>query len=57
MESKWIPEVDHHCPGVPIILVGLKTDLRVDPYEIERLKERRLSMVEDKSVILCYQHA
>uniref|UniRef100_A0A060T0L4 ARAD1C09130p n=1 Tax=Blastobotrys adeninivorans TaxID=409370 RepID=A0A060T0L4_BLAAD len=26
--DKWIPEVAHHCPDVPIIIVGLKSDLR-----------------------------
>ena len=24
IESKWIPEVRHHCPDVPIILVACK---------------------------------
>eukprot|EP01084_Bolivina_argentea_P285492 489596_1 len=28
IESKWIPEIQHHCPGTPFILTGLKTDLR-----------------------------
>uniref|UniRef100_A0A8C7RZV1 Ras homolog family member F, filopodia associated n=1 Tax=Oncorhynchus mykiss TaxID=8022 RepID=A0A8C7RZV1_ONCMY len=27
---KWYPEVHHFCHGVPIILVGCKTDLRKD---------------------------
>lgn len=27
-QGKWIAEVLHYCPDVPIILVGLKTDLR-----------------------------
>lgn len=27
---KWYPEVHHFCPGVPIILVGCKSDLRKD---------------------------
>jgi small GTP-binding protein len=31
VSCKWIPELLHHAPGVPIILVGCKTDLREDP--------------------------
>ena len=26
--SKWAPEVKHFCPGTPIVLLGLKGDLR-----------------------------
>lgn len=28
VKQKWYPEISHHCPGVPIILVGNKMDLR-----------------------------
>ncbi|OPL20980.1 ras-related 1-like c3 botulinum toxin substrate, partial [Mytilus galloprovincialis] len=28
IKSKWYPEVSHHCPDVPIVLVATKTDLR-----------------------------
>ncbi|KAG2010614.1 Rho1 GTPase, variant 2 [Coprinopsis cinerea AmutBmut pab1-1] len=27
-QSKWMPEVRHHCPEVPVVLVGCKNDLR-----------------------------
>ncbi|KAK3782972.1 hypothetical protein RRG08_057768 [Elysia crispata] len=26
--AKWIPEIRHHCPDVPVMLVACKTDLR-----------------------------
>lgn len=27
--SKWCPEIRHHAPNTPIVLVGTKSDLRV----------------------------
>ncbi|KAF5102467.1 hypothetical protein D0Z00_000394 [Geotrichum galactomycetum] len=38
VQEKWISEVLHFCQGVPIILVGCKTDLRNDDKTIEELK-------------------
>ena len=35
--ERWIPEVKHFCPGVPIILVGCKKDLRTDPETLDKL--------------------
>lgn len=37
---KWWPEIHHHCPDAPIILVGTKLDLRDDPEVIKKLKEK-----------------
>jgi len=42
VKSKWWPEVKHHAPKVPFILVGLKSDLRKDE---ETLKSRSLKLV------------
>lgn len=39
--DKWYPEISHHAPGVPKILVGTKMDLRDNVQEIDRLKSRR----------------
>ncbi|XP_078741201.1 rho-related GTP-binding protein RhoG-like, partial [Lampetra fluviatilis] len=36
---KWHPEVTHHCPGAPLLLVGTKADLRSDPDTLRKLKE------------------
>lgn len=30
VQEKWISEVNHFCPGIPIILVACKKDLRMD---------------------------
>ena len=40
VKEKWIKEARLHGPDTPTILVGLKEDLRNDPKEIRKLKER-----------------
>ena len=30
VSQRWFPEVRHHCPNTPIVLVGTKLDLRAD---------------------------
>jgi small GTP-binding protein len=46
VKTKWHPEIQHHAPGVPFILVGTKADLRHDEETLERLREKRLAPVE-----------
>jgi len=40
VKAKWYPELKHHCPGVPMILVGTKLDLRSDPATVQKLREK-----------------
>lgn len=46
VSSKWYDEVNRLCPGTPIVLVGLKTDLRDDPDAIEDMRRKSLRFVE-----------
>ncbi|KAG5930456.1 hypothetical protein E4U42_001028 [Claviceps africana] len=43
--DKWYPEVLHFCPYTPLILVGLKSDLRYKKTCIEMLKTQGLTPV------------
>ncbi|CAF95379.1 unnamed protein product, partial [Tetraodon nigroviridis] len=57
VKHKWHPEisaliskfdrhqVSHHCPDVPILLVGTKSDLRSDPDTQKKLKEQNQTPV------------
>ncbi|KAK9470365.1 P-loop containing nucleoside triphosphate hydrolase protein [Dipodascopsis tothii] len=38
--SKWITECSELCPNIPIILVGLKKDLRADSRTLDELRAR-----------------
>ena len=37
VKAKWIPELQHHAPGVPYIIVGTKSDLRFDEAVISKV--------------------
>ena len=45
VKEKWFPEVHHHCPGVPCLVVGTQIDLRDDKVIIEKLQRQRLSPI------------
>jgi len=46
VKTKWHPEIQHHAPNIPIILVGTKLDLRGDEETREKLRERRMAPIE-----------
>ncbi|KKA25264.1 Cell division control protein 42 [Rasamsonia emersonii CBS 393.64] len=45
VREKWFPEVHHHCPGVPCLIVGTQTDLRDDPVVREKLAKQKMQPI------------
>ncbi|KAH3723132.1 Rho GTPase protein rac1 [Pelomyxa schiedti] len=45
IRSKWFPEISHHCPKTPFIIVGTKRDLRTDPACLNRLIQKHMSPI------------
>eukprot|EP00744_Colponema_vietnamica_P002398 GILI01003770.1.p1 GENE.GILI01003770.1~~GILI01003770.1.p1 ORF type:complete len:192 (+),score=54.25 GILI01003770.1:84-659(+) len=45
VKTKWYPEIQHHAPGVPILLVGTKSDLRQDEAAVSQLASKGLEMI------------
>ena len=39
VKDRWFPELRHHCPNTPILVVGNKTDLRNDSQTIYQLQK------------------
>ena len=53
LPSQWYPEIDHHAPNIPIILVGTKLDLREDPATLESLRSKRMEPVSYDQALMC----
>lgn len=53
VKAKWYPEIDHHAPNIPIILVGTKLDLREDPGTLEALRQKRMEPVSYDQALVC----
>lgn len=43
--DKWLPEVSHFCPDIPILLVGLKLDLRTEISAQEYLQAKNIKCI------------
>jgi Ras-related C3 botulinum toxin substrate 1 len=48
VKTKWVPELKHHAPEVPIILIGTKLDLRDDEEMLKKLREKDTSPVTEE---------
>ena len=48
VQAKWAEEARDRCPGVPIILVGLKKDLREDPIAVDEMRKKGLKFTTTK---------
>jgi Ras-related C3 botulinum toxin substrate 1 len=46
--TKWKPEILHHAPGVPWLIVGTKADMRHDERTVESLKEKGKEMKSEQ---------
>jgi cell division control protein 42 len=46
IKEKWIPEIRHHCPTVPCLIVGTQIDLRDNAAEKEKLSKRKQKPIE-----------
>jgi len=53
--EKWVPEVSHHAPNVPILLIGTKCDLRNDNNQAANLlsKEEGEKLAKEINAV-CY---
>ncbi|XP_064841350.1 rho-related GTP-binding protein RhoG-like [Oncorhynchus masou masou] len=56
IKHKWHPEVTHHCPNTPILLVGTKKDLRNDPEVLKKLKDQnQMTITQQQGTALARQ--
>jgi len=49
VSTKWLPELRHHAKGVPMVLVGTKSDLREDTAVLEKLRANNSDVVSVKA--------
>lgn len=50
--DQWYPEIDHHAPGVPIILVGTKLDLRDDEATKDSLRQKKMAPIQYEQAVM-----
>ncbi|XP_055360345.1 rho-related GTP-binding protein RhoG-like isoform X5 [Betta splendens] len=53
VKNKWLPEIKHHCPNMPFLLVGTKADLRNDQIDLK--KQNHITVSQQQGNILAQQ--
>ena len=43
--AQWVPEITHHCPKTPFLLIGTQMDLRDDANTVEKLQRQKAKPV------------
>jgi len=56
VRAKWHPEIQHHSPNTPIILVGTKSDLRMDQNAIAKLQSMNQTPVTESEAADLTKH-
>jgi cell division control protein 42 len=46
VKEKWQPEITHHCPKTPWLLVGTQNDLRSDQTTVQKLQKANNRPIE-----------
>ena len=49
-EEKWVKEIRHYLPNVPIVFVGNKSDLRGDQHKLAELRRRGISPLNEADI-------
>ena len=49
VKAKWHPELVHHCPKVPVLLIGTKLDLRENQENIAELRKENQSPITQET--------
>lgn len=49
VREKWSPEVKHHCPDTPLLLLGMKSDLRDADQTSQTGSGRRAYVTPDEA--------
>ncbi|TRY56451.1 hypothetical protein DNTS_008702 [Danionella cerebrum] len=47
--ENWVPEISHHCPRTPFLLVGTQVDLRDDSNTVEKLAKNKQRPISPES--------